>query len=265
MGQPPQGGGYPPQGGGYPPQGGGYPPQGGGYPPQGGGYPPQQQPGYPQQQYQQPQPMVPAGPPPEPTRSYLLTVILAVNMGFFGFDRFYLGKIGTGILKGVTFGGFGIWWFLDVYKVLANQTTDVAGAGLKGQQQRDPTILIVLAIMNLDRIYLGQGAIGFVKFFTFGGFGIWGLWDLYQILTGGVQDARGLPIEEEERKYQSVALLLAISLGVFGLDRHYLGHRSMAMLKFFTFGGGGMWVFLDIILIILNSQKDSKGQPMLQE
>ena len=263
MGQQPPQGGYPPQGGGYPPQGGGY------QQPQQQYQQPQQQYQQPQQQYQQPQP-TPAGPPPDPTRSHLLLIILSLPpFGLLGFDRFYLGKIGTGIIKAATFGAFGIWTLYDMFKTLYNARTDADGAALKGQDLRDPTILLWLSasfgIMGLDRFYLGQTKLGLIKLFTLGGFFIWWLYDLYMVLTGGLTDARGLPIQEEERKYQSVALLLSIFAGQFGLDRHYLGHRSMAMLKFFTGAGMYMWYFLDIILIILNSLKDSKEQGMLQE
>ena len=48
------------------------------------------------------------------THSWMAALILSIFVGTFGVDRFYLGKIGTGILKLVTFGGFGIWWLIDV-------------------------------------------------------------------------------------------------------------------------------------------------------
>ena len=34
-----------------------------------------------------------------------------------GIDRFYLGKGGTGFLKLITFGGFGIWYLIDVFMI----------------------------------------------------------------------------------------------------------------------------------------------------
>jgi hypothetical protein len=33
--------------------------------------------------------------------------------GIFGIDRFYLGKWKSGIAKGLTLGGLGMWWFID--------------------------------------------------------------------------------------------------------------------------------------------------------
>ncbi|MBT3691087.1 TM2 domain-containing protein [Candidatus Woesearchaeota archaeon] len=48
---------------------------------------------------------------------WTLTLIMSVVFGSLGVDRFIMGKIGTGLLKLVTFGGFGIWWLVDVILV----------------------------------------------------------------------------------------------------------------------------------------------------
>ncbi len=49
-----------------------------------------------------------------PDKSYVLALALSYFLGSIGVDRFYLGKIGTGIAKLLTFGGFGIWALIDL-------------------------------------------------------------------------------------------------------------------------------------------------------
>jgi len=39
--------------------------------------------------------------------------LLTIFLSMFMLDRFYLGKPGTGILKILTLGGMGLWWFVD--------------------------------------------------------------------------------------------------------------------------------------------------------
>jgi len=60
-------------------------------------------------------------------KSRLVLTLLAWILGGLGVDRFYLGKIGTGILKRVTGGGFGIWWIIDFIMAVAGKRKDKEG------------------------------------------------------------------------------------------------------------------------------------------
>lgn len=53
--------------------------------------------------------------------------LLAFFFGVFGVHRFYVGKIGTGILQLVTFGGVGIWALIDIVVLAWGRFTDKSG------------------------------------------------------------------------------------------------------------------------------------------
>jgi len=58
-------------------------------------------------------------------RSRGLALVLSVFGGWFGLDRFYVGKISTAIPKLITFGGMGIWWLYDVVLIATGEFRDI--------------------------------------------------------------------------------------------------------------------------------------------
>jgi len=46
--------------------------------------------------------------------NWVLVLVMSAVFGHLGVDRFIMGKVGTGILKLITFGGLGIWWLVDL-------------------------------------------------------------------------------------------------------------------------------------------------------
>lgn len=80
---------------------------------------------------------------PETTKTYFETFLLALLLGYWGADRFYLGYFGTGIAKIVTFGGFGIWWLIDVILSLLNKRTEKDGTPLANYESGKKPALII--------------------------------------------------------------------------------------------------------------------------
>jgi len=61
-------------------------------------------------------------------------------------------------------------------------------------------------------------------------------------------------------KSRLVALLLCFFLGYFGAHRFYVGKIGTAILMIVTIGGCGLWVLIDLILIVAGIFKDSEGR-----
>lgn len=63
-------------------------------------------------------------------RKQMVALLLSIFLGGLGVDRFYLGKVGTGVLKLLTFGGFGIWYLVDILLIACGTMTDKWGREL---------------------------------------------------------------------------------------------------------------------------------------
>lgn len=57
-----------------------------------------------------------------------VALVLCVLLGYMGIHRFYVGKIGTGILWLLTLGCFGIGWIVDIVMLCCNKFVDKSGA-----------------------------------------------------------------------------------------------------------------------------------------
>ena len=60
-------------------------------------------------------------------KDWLLALLLSIFLGCLGIHRFYVGKIGTGILQLITFGGCGIWALIDIILIATGKFTDSNG------------------------------------------------------------------------------------------------------------------------------------------
>lgn len=71
-----------------------------------------------------------SGQPVSP-KSRAAAAVLAWFLGILGIHRFYVGKVGTGILMLVTLGGLGIWVLVDFIWILTGTFKDVEGRVLE--------------------------------------------------------------------------------------------------------------------------------------
>ncbi|MGX9358553.1 TM2 domain-containing protein [Mycoplasma sp. 128] len=61
-------------------------------------------------------------------------------------------------------------------------------------------------------------------------------------------------------KSRLVLVLLSWFLGGLGIDRFYAGRTMLGIFKLLTLGLCGIWWFIDFVLALLGSQKDSNGK-----
>lgn len=58
-------------------------------------------------------------------------LLLCIFFGWFGAHRYYVGKIGTGILYTFTAGLFFVGWIIDIFKILLGTFKDNVGNPLR--------------------------------------------------------------------------------------------------------------------------------------
>lgn len=87
----------------------------------------------------------------EQGKPYLVAFLLSLFLGTLGVDRFYLGYIGTGILKLITFGGFGIWYWIDLIMIMVNKKKAKDGTPLvRYEEYKKLSVILLIVILVLQ-------------------------------------------------------------------------------------------------------------------
>ena len=69
--------------------------------------------------------------------------------------------------------------------------------------------------------------------------------------------------EASEHK-RLVALLLCLFLGMLSAHRFYVGKTGSGVLQIVTLGGLGIWLLIDLIMIICGMFTDNEGSPLTE-
>ena len=65
------------------------------------------------------------------SRSWRTAFLLSLFLGLFGADRFYTGRIELGMLKLLTFGGYLVWWVVDLVLLWNGRMRDDLGREIR--------------------------------------------------------------------------------------------------------------------------------------
>ncbi len=146
---------------------------------------------------------------------------------------------------------------------------------------------VFLGAFGIHRFYLGYTAMGIaqiaVTLLTCGIGALWGMLEGFLILSGYInKDAHGKPLitdveiaptevsSPDGYKYRNktVAGIYGIFLGSLGIHRFYLGYTTIGIIQIIvtiaTSGVGGMWGFVEGILILSDSiNEDAEGRPLI--
>ena len=60
-------------------------------------------------------------------KDFITTLLLCIFLGGLGVHRFFVDKMGTGVLMLVTLGGLGIWWIIDIILIVTGSFEDSEG------------------------------------------------------------------------------------------------------------------------------------------
>jgi TM2 domain-containing membrane protein YozV len=80
-------------------------------------------------------------------KKWFTAFLLSLILGGLGVDRFYLAKVGTGILKLITLGGFGIWYLIDLILIATRSMSGVEWVDDGKDDKRNALIVFAVVVV----------------------------------------------------------------------------------------------------------------------
>lgn len=85
---------------------------------------------------------------PKASRSYVVTLLLALLFGGLGIHRFYTGYILIGVIQLLTCGGLGWWALIDLIALAMNKYVDVDGNELENHNAGCALIVGIILVFG---------------------------------------------------------------------------------------------------------------------
>jgi TM2 domain-containing membrane protein YozV len=80
-------------------------------------------------------------------KSFRTVWLISVFGGWLGIDRFYLGHVGTGVLKLLGGGWYGIWWAVDMIRLLRGRQADKNGVLVEDRDNFRPVAVVISTVL----------------------------------------------------------------------------------------------------------------------
>ena len=207
-------------------------------------------------------------------------------LGFTGINWMSRGEIGLGIVKLITFGGFGIWYVVDLiitlskYGKYGNDFVFTNGKWgnieIPDPERRMEKIIyflvgtVFLGASGANWFMRGKIGLGILKALTFGGAGLWHIIDILNVVvnydkygkefvfTDGKWGSTSETTQTVRRVNKLFFIIITWCFGMMGADWFLKGSVALGVLKAITFGGFFIWHVIDMITTLSNYGKYEK-------